>query len=157
MSTVIILTPIIIASWPAISAAVTAAAIGMGLAVREQVKDALKEEEEQKITNTVEVEIEDSQVLAQALASGKEIVLTRDDVTLKISRDERGSIKVCAEGLGKTKAQLENVAEEFVKKMTQCYVYNRTVTELKNKKFQMVNEEVAADGTIRIHVRRNEV
>jgi hypothetical protein len=155
MSTVIILTPIIIAAWPAIAAAVTAAAAGMGLAIKEQITDIVKEEQEEK-TNVVEVELEDSQILAQTLARGKEIVLTKDNVQLKISRDDRGSIKVCAEGLGQTKAQLQGMAEEFVKKMTQCYVYNRTVTELKNKKFQMVNEEVAQDGTIRIHVRRNE-
>jgi predicted glycoside hydrolase/deacetylase ChbG (UPF0249 family) len=141
MSTVIILAPIVVAAWPAIAAAVTAAAAGMGLAVKEQVAEAIKEQQETR-ANVVEVEIEDSQVLAQALARGKEIVLTKDQATLKVSRDDRGSIKVCA--------------DEFVKKMTQCYVYNRTVTELKNKKFQMVNEEVAKDGTIRIHVRRNE-
>jgi hypothetical protein len=155
MSTVIILAPIVVAAWPAIAAAVTAAAAGMGLAVREQIKDTASEEQQAKV-NAVEVEIEDSQVLAQALARGKEIILTKDQATLKISRDDRGSIKVCAEGLGYTKTQLEGMAEEFIKKMTQCYVYNRTVTELKNKKFQMVNEEVAKDGTIRIHVRRDE-
>jgi hypothetical protein len=155
MSTVIILAPIVVAAWPAIAAAVTAAAAGMGLAVKEQITNGAKEHQEAK-TNVVEVEIEDSQILAQALARGKEIVLTKEGIELKISRDDRGSIKVCAEGLGHTKAELENTAEEFVKKMTQCHVYNRTVTELKNKKFQMVNEEVTKDGTIRIHVRRNE-
>lgn len=155
MSTVIILTPVIIASWPAIAAAVTAAAAGMGLTAREAIKDSIRQEETAR-TTSVEVEIEDSQVLSQSLAAGKELILTKDGVELKISRDERGGVKVCAEGMGKTKAELENMAEEFVKKMTQCFVYHRTVTELKNKKFQMVNEEVAEDGTIRIHVRRNE-
>lgn len=155
MSTVIILTPVIIAAWPSIAAAVTAAAAGMGLAVREAVKDSIHQDE---IINTtaVEVDIEDSQVLSQSLAAGKELLLTKDGVELKLSRDLQGGLKVCAEGKGHSKAELEDMAETFVKKMTQCYVYNRTVTELKNKKFQMVNEEVAQDGTIRIHVRRNE-
>ena len=155
MSTIVVLAPVVVAAWPAIAAAVTAAAAGMGLMVREQVQDIVRQENQVK-TNAVEIELEDSQVLAQALARGQEIVLTKDQVTLKICRDDRGGIKVCAEGLGYTKAQLEQMAEEFVQKMTQCYVYNRTVTELKNKKFQMINEEVAKDGTIRIHVRRNE-
>jgi hypothetical protein len=155
MSTVIILTPVIIAAWPAIAAAVTAAAAGMGLAVKEAVKESIHEGDSVK-TTAVEVELEDSQILSQSLSRGKELVLTKDGIELKISRDERGSIKVCAEGLGRTKAELESTAEEFVRKMTQCYVYHRTVTELKNKKFQMVNEEVTEDGTIRIHVRRNE-
>jgi len=155
MSTVIILTPVIIAAWPAIAAAVTAAAAGMGLAVSEAVKESIHEKDSTK-TTAVEVELEDSQILSQSLSRGKELVLTKDGIALKISRDERGGIKVCAEGLGRTKAELESIAEEFVRKMTQCYVYHRTVTELKNKKFQMVNEEVTKDGTIRIHVRRNE-
>ena len=41
MSTVIILTPIIIGSWPVISAAVTAAAVGLGMNIKETVQEAL--------------------------------------------------------------------------------------------------------------------
>ena len=62
--------------------------------------------------------------------------------------------KVCAEGKGYTKAELEQVAEEFTQKVVQCFVYNRTMTELKNKEFQVVNEELMEDGTVRINVRR---
>jgi len=155
MGTVIILTPVVIAAWPAIAAAVTAAAVGMGLAVKESAAESVTEKQPET-TPAVEVEIEDSQILSQSLSRGKEMVLTKDGVELKISRDERGGIKVCAGGLGHTKAELEAIAEEFVKKTTQCYIYNRTVTELKSKKFQMVNEEVTEDGTIRIHVRHSE-
>lgn len=154
MSTVIILTPVIIGAWPAVAAAVTAAAAGLGLVVKEEIAEALNESHETVNQNAVEIELEDSQILAQALARGKTIVLTKDAIQLKISRDDRGSLKVCAEGLGHTKKELETMAEEFVRKMTQCYVYNRTVTELKNNQFQMVNQEVTQDGSIRIHVRR---
>lgn len=153
MSTIIILTPLIIGSWPTISAAVVAAAVGLGLNVTEKVKEELQESE---ATNeqVVEVELEGSEVLASQLASGKEMVLTKDGITLRVSRDERGQCKVCAEGTGYGKAELKQFAEEFTQKLTQCFVYHRTVTELKNKNFQMVNEEVTEDGTIRVHVRR---
>ena len=80
--------------------------------------------------------------------------MTKDGVTLKVTRDARGQCKVCAEGIGHSKAELKRTAEEFTQKLTQCFVYHRTVSELKNKNFQMVNEEVAEDGTIRVHVRR---
>ena len=43
--------------------------------------------------------------------------------------------------MGKTKAELKMIAEEFTEKMTQSFVYNRVVSELKNKDFQVVNEQ----------------
>jgi hypothetical protein len=153
MSTVIILTPVIIGSWPVIAAAATAAAAGLGLNVREKIKEALQEEQVDT-HQSVEMELENSEVLASQVASGKELVLTKDGMILKITRDERGHCKVCVEGAGYSKTELKRMAEEFTQKLTQCFVYHRTVSELKNKNFQMVNEEVAEDGTIRVHVRR---
>lgn len=153
MSTVIILTPVIIGSWPVITAAVTAAAAGLGMTVNEALKEACQEN--QVDTNqAVEVELENSEVLASQVASGKELVLAKDGITLKVTRDARGRCKVCAEGTGYSKGELKRLAEEFTQKVTQCFVYHRTISELKNKNFQMVNEEVAEDGSIRVHVRR---
>lgn len=153
MSTIIILTPIIIGSWPAISAAVMAAAVGLGLNLKEQVQEELQATD---VTNeqVVEVELESSEILGSQIASGKEMVLTKDGITLRVTRDERGQCKICAEGKGYNKVELKLFAEEFAQKVTQCFVYHRTVTELKNKDFQMINEEVTEDGTIRVHVRR---
>lgn len=153
MSTIIILTPIIIGSWPAISAAVVAAAAGLGLNVKEAIREACQETvvSDQQV---VEMELEGSQVLASQVASGKEMVLTKEGITLRISRDARGKCRICAEGKGYSKTELKRFAEEFTQKLTQCFVYNRTVTELKSKNFQMINEEITEDGTIRVHVRR---
>ena len=153
MSTVIILAPVIIGSWPVIAAAATAAAAGLGLTAKESLREACQENEVDT-NQTVEVELENSEILASQVASGKELVMTKDGVTLKVTRDARGQCKVCAEGTGHSKAELKRTAEEFTQKLTQCFVYHRTVSELKNKNFQMINEEVAEDGTIRVHVRR---
>lgn len=150
MSTVIILTPIIVASWPTITAAVAAAAVGLGLTVKEEIQN----EVEVEVENQVEVEMENSEVVAKSMAVGKELVLTKGEITIRVRRDERGQCHVCAEGKGHTKAELKQIAEEFVQKLTQCYAYHLTVSELKNKEFQMVNEEVTEDGSIRLHVRR---
>jgi hypothetical protein len=154
MSTVIILTPVIIGSWPLITAAVTAAAAGLGLTVKQAVDEELQENAVQNTNQAVEVELENSEVLASQVATGKTMVLTKDDITIKVTRDARGRCKVCAEGTGYSKAELKQLAEEFTQKLTQCFVYHRTVSELKIKNFQMVNEEVEKDGTIRVHVRR---
>jgi alpha-D-ribose 1-methylphosphonate 5-triphosphate synthase subunit PhnG len=88
------------------------------------------------------------------MAIDKEIVLVKGDIELRVSKDERGRCVVCAKGRGHTKAELKAIAEQFMQKMTQCFVYNRVATELKNKGFQMVNEEVMEDQSIRINVRR---
>ncbi len=153
MSTVLILTPVIIGSWPAITAAVAGAAAALGLAVTHSAKESV-EQANAEVEQSVEVELAQSQVLAQSMATGKEIVLTKDNVELRVSRDQRGRCVVCAKGLGYSKAELKQMAEEFTQKLTQCFTYNRVVSELKNKNFQIVNEEVTENESVRINVRR---
>ncbi len=153
MSTVLILTPVIIASWPAITAAVAGAAAALGLAVTHSVKESV-EQANAEVEQSVQVELAQSQVLAQSMATGKEIVLTKDNVELRVSRDQRGRCVVCAKGLGYSKAELKQFAEEFTQKLTQFFTYNRVVSELNNKNFQIVNEEVTDDESVRINFRR---
>lgn len=152
MSTVLILTPIIIGSWPLITAAAVGAAAALGLTAAETVKESVKESLEE-VQQEVEVELENSEVLAENLATGKEIVLNKGNIEIRISRDERGRCTVCAKGKGHTKAELKQIAKEFSQKMTQCFIYNRVKTELKNKNFHVVNEEVMEDNAVRINVR----
>jgi flagellar basal body-associated protein FliL len=153
MSAVIFLTPVIIAGWPTIVAAVAGAATALGLVVKQSVEQEVAQQE-QSAEQQVEVELENSEVIAQNLAKEKEMVLVKGDLEIRVNRDERGRCKVCVKGKGKTKAELKQIAEQFSQKMTQCFVYNRVATELKNKGFQMVNEEVMEDQSIRIQVRR---
>jgi len=153
MSAVVILTPIVISSWPAITAAVAGAAAGLGMMVKETVKEAV-EETEVNVEQSVEVELADSEVLAENLATSKEVVLTKADMEIRVGRDERGRCTVCAAGKGRSKAELKQIAEDFAQKMTQCFVYNRVMSEVKSRNFQVVNEDVMEDECVRIHVRR---
>ncbi len=152
MGVVLVLTPVIIGSWPAITAAVAGAAAAMGLVAKGQIQDELKETQAAKVTR-VEMELENSQVVAENLAAGKEMVFTKGAIQIHVTRDERGRCRICAEGKGFAEAELKQVAEEFSGKVTQAFIYNRVKTELKNKGFQVVNEEVTEDQTVRIHVR----
>lgn len=153
MGAVLILTPIIIGSWPAIAAAAAGAATALGLAVKESVQEALQETEV-NVEQSVEVELAENEVLAKNLATGKEIVFTKGTVELRVHRDERGRCSVCAKGAGHTKVELKQMAEQFSQRLTQCFVYNRVKSELKGRNFQVVNEEVMEDESVRIHVRR---
>lgn len=155
MSTVLILTPIIIGSWPAITAAVAGAAVAMGLAAKETVEEMVEVENEVENEQHVEVELEQSQVLSQSMKTGQEIVLTsQEGIEIRVGRDARGQCIVCAKGHGFSKTQLKKVAEEFTEKLTQSFVYNRVVSELKDKNFQVIDEEIMEDESVRIHVRR---
>ena len=153
MSAVLILTPVIIASWPAITAAVAGAAGAMGLLMSESAKTIVKEDQAQN-ENDVEVELEGSEVLAGNVASGQEIVLTKGTIELRVKRDARGRCSVCAKGKGHSETELKQIAEQFTQKLTQCFIYDKVVKELKAKDFQVINEEVDDEENIRIHVRR---
>ena len=153
MSAILVLTPIVIGSWPVITAAVAGAAAAMGLVVSETVKETVKESQS-NVEQNVEFELSDSKVLVESMTTDQEIVLTKGTIELRVKRDERGRCVVCAKGLGHSEAELKQVAQEFTQKLTQCFVYDKVVRELKNKEFQVVNEEVMEDESIHIHVRR---
>ena len=144
MSTVIVVTPLIIAAWPAISAAVTAAIGTMGFAQVAGGRGVAG-------TNRAEIEVEDSEILEGA--GGESLVVERDGIRATFSRDVRGALKVCMEGDGVAKSELRRIGQELLDRVTQQYVYHRVVSELKQKNMAIVDEEVDADRTIRIRVR----
>jgi hypothetical protein len=150
VSTVIVIAPLIIASWPAITAAVTAAVGTMGFA-------AARSCETQAGTistrNREEIEVEESEILEQAAGSGQQIVVEREGVRATFRRDARGALRVCMEGDQLSKAELRRLGEEMIGRVTQQYVYHRVITEMKNRNMAIVDEEVAADQTVRIRVR----
>jgi ABC-type transporter MlaC component len=151
MGVTLILAPVVIASWPAISAAVVGAAAAMGMVAKESVKESVKNEQTE--SERIEIAVSDQAVI-QNIRFEQQMTITKGSITLTIKRDIRGRCVVCAEGRGHTKAQLKQMAEEFSQKLTQCFVYNKVVTELKAKGFGIVNEETMNDASIRIHVRQ---
>jgi len=157
MSTVIVLAPVIIGSWPTITAAVAGAATALGLvaasSAKEEVKAAAAAEAHAEV-NQAEVVLAEDQEVAKNLAHEEEMVLTKGAVTVRVRRDARGRCTVCAEAAGHTKAQLKAIAQEFTQHLTRSFVYNRVMSEVKARGFQVVNEEQTADETVRIHLRR---
>lgn len=150
MSTVLVITPIVIASWPAITAAVTAAVGTLGFAA---LREAEADQQRGSETNRAEIEVEDSEVLQDAGGSGEEIVVERDGIVARFSRDARGALRVCVEGHGHSKSELKRIGEELVGRVTQQYVYHRVVTELKQRNMAIVDEQVEEDRTVKIRVR----
>ncbi len=150
MSAVIVVTPLIIASWPAITAAVTAALGTMGYAVA---TSGSQVQRRGQTKTRAEIEVTDSEILEEAGATGEEMVVVKDNIRAVLNRDARGALKVCLEGEGLSKAQLRQLGEDLIGRVTQQYVYHKLITEMQQRNMQVVDEEVTEDRTIRIRVR----
>ena len=150
MSTVVILTPVIIANWPMITAAVTAAVGTMGFALA---RSAESQTQLAGTTTREEIEVEDAEILQQAAGTDEELVVEREGVRAIFRRDARGALRVCMEGEAYSKAELRRIGEELVGRVTQQYVYHRVVSELKARKMTIVDEEVTEDRSVKIRVR----
>jgi hypothetical protein len=151
MSTVMVITPIIIANWPAITAAVTAAVATMGFAAAQEAHAS--DRSRTSTSNREEIEVDDSEILQAAAGTAEELVVERDGVRATFSRDARGALKLCLEGGGLSKSQLKKLGEELVGRVTQQYAYHRIVTELKERNMTIVDEQVTQDQTVKIRVR----
>lgn len=153
MSSVVVLTPLVIASWPVISAAVTAAVASMGFNVAQAAASATPEYERPAAATRqrVEMELDESEILAES--RDEKIVVERDGIRATFSRDARGALKLCMEGESVSKSELKRIGEELVNRVTQQFVYHRVVTELKQRGMTIVDEQVSADRTVKIRVR----
>ncbi len=148
MSAVIVLTPIVVASWPAIAAAVAGAAASMGFSV---CGDQLHEDRQER-KKTVETELDHSEILADGLSPGEKIVIQRDDVTIEFGRDERGRCTVCVTGSNLSKSALRKIGEDVAGRVTQQFAYHKLVSELKKRDYTVHHEEVLKDQSIRLRV-----
>ena len=94
MSTVMVVAPLVIANWSAISAAVVGAVGIMGFST---VNEAVAASRQVRQPNRAEIELEESEILDGTGGSGEEIVVERGDVRAIFTRDARGALKVCVE------------------------------------------------------------
>jgi hypothetical protein len=153
MSCVCILTPVVIAAWPAFSAAVVAAANSLGYVLVEETVKQHQKVHAQNETNQVHLEIANSEVVTGQLGRDQQICATRGNVTVKFSRDARGSASVCVSGAGHTDEELRALGEELSQRVVQRYIYQRLLDEMRARQYVVVEEEVDANQAIRLKVR----
>ncbi len=147
MSVIIAITPILIsAAWPLVAAAAAAALSEYGY--RETESAPLAE------TTCVEVALEKNAELAAAVGRGESKTFVNGDMTVALRRDGRGNLSLRIDGKGKSARELEALGREMVGRIVQQYAYQRITAEMGNKGYGTVNEEKAADGTIRLTLRR---
>ncbi|HEY1718688.1 MAG TPA: DUF1257 domain-containing protein [Verrucomicrobiae bacterium] len=153
MSCVCILTPVVIAAWPAFSAAVVAASASLGYQIATEAADLTKNAVAEKSSNKVQLEIENSEVVTNQLGREQRIAVTRDGVTITFSRDARGKAALCVTGNGHSNDELRAMGEEMSQCVVQKYVYQKLMDEMRAKGFNVVEEETNQDRSIRLKVR----
>lgn len=154
MSAVCILAPVVIAAWPAFSAAVVAAATSLGYVVAEDtVKKMSAGTVEPQTTTRVTLEIPNSEVVTGQLGRDQHISVTRQGVTVTFSRDERGKAALCVIGEGFSDAELQARGEELSQRVVQQYVYQRLMQEFQARQFSVIEETTELNQSIRLKVR----
>lgn len=153
MSCVCILTPVVIAAWPAFSAAVAAAATSLGYSIVEEVRQSQEQQVAEVGERKVSLEIEQSEIVTNQLGRDQQIKVTRAGVTVTFSRDARGKAAICVTGPGYSDEELRAMGEELSQRVVQKYVYQRITDEMKARQFTVVEEEVDENNAIRMKVR----
>lgn len=152
MGAVIVITPLIIANWPVITAAVTAAIGSLGFTVASAATENADLKLNQNTKTRAEIDVEESEILAESVGA-EEMTVVKDDVRITFSRDARGALKLHIEGHNHSKADLKQIGEELLGRVTQQYAYHRIVSELRERNMTIVEEHVNADNSVKIRVR----
>jgi hypothetical protein len=153
MSCVCILTPVVIAAWPAFSAAVMAAATSLGYTLVDEQQRANDSRSTAKPDNRVDLEVPHSELVMDTLQRDQHISVTRDGVTVTFARDARGKASLCVTGEGHSEAELKARGEELSQRLVQKYVYQRLMQEMRARQFVVVEEETDENQAIRLKVR----
>jgi hypothetical protein len=152
MGAVFVLAPVVIAAWPAFSAAVLAAASSLGYQVAaEAAKEGRKQAPKQ--ATDVKLEIPRSEVVTDQLGRDQRISVTREGVTVTFSRDARGQASLHVSGSGHTEAALRALGEEMSQAVVQQYVYQKLVDQMRQRGFVVAEEETTAERAIHLKVR----
>ena len=153
MSAVCILAPVVIAGWPAFSAAVMAAATSLGYSIASEAAQPIGTAAEKEQTGKVSLEIARSEVVTSQLGRDQRMSVTREGVTVTFSRDARGKAALCVTGSGQDDATLRALGEELSRAVVQQYVYQKLMDEMRSRGFVVVEQETNEDRSIRLKVR----
>jgi len=91
--------------------------------------------------------------VTESMRRGERIAIEKGDVTVTFGVDERGRCTACVSGYNHSDAQLRAIGEEVAGRVVQQFAYNRILTELRDRHYQLVDEEVLRDGSVQLRVR----
>jgi hypothetical protein len=144
---------VVIAAWPAFSAAVVAAATSLGYHVASEAAKQGRLAAAPKQTGAVNLEIARSEVVTNQLGRDQRISVTREGITVTFSRDARGKATLCVTGQNQAAETLRRLGEELSQSVVQQYVYQKITDEMRARGFVVVEEETTQDRAIHLKVR----
>ena len=153
MSAVAIIAPIVVSSWPAISAAVASAAVSLGFSVAPEVAQEGLSQDLRPGSNKVTLDVPNCSAVTGTLGRDQRIRLARDGVQVEFSRDARGRDSVCVTGEGLSEEQLRAIGDEVAGRTVQHYVLAKLKSEMAGKGMDLVEETVDENRSIRLRVR----
>jgi hypothetical protein len=151
MGATLILVPVVVAAWPAFSAAVVAAATSLGYHIAAEAKQEAARAP--KTNKAVNLEIARSEVVTNQIGRDQRLTVSREGITITFSRDSRGKASLSVTGQGQDAETLRALGEELSQAVVQKYVYQKITDEMRARGFVLVEEETTADRAIHLKVR----
>jgi hypothetical protein len=150
MGAVLLLTPVVIAAWPAFATAVVSAAASLGYAAAE---GRLNDEGTARKTTGIEIEVPNSEVVTGSLGRDEKIAVARDGVTIVFRRDERGKASLTVTGEDRSHEELRALGEAMSQRVVRDYVHQQILSEIRARGFNLVEESVDQNDSIHLTVR----
>jgi len=139
------------ASWPILSAVISAAATAAGFRALKTASAKETAAEASKAT-TESVELELAAARVKDLDAMDSMTMTDGSVVATFYQDELGQCKLHVEG-NKSQQELIETGRTLLQRVRQQLAYHRVVEEMKQRGYTIVEEQVAADQSIRLKVR----
>lgn len=150
MSVVVIITPIIVGGWPIFSALASAAATRLGFKLQESSRCLTDIDKEKEIV----INDDTSTIIEDALRTEEELTFTKEGITVICKKDVHDNFTICARGKNKSDHELSRIGQSFLNKVKQQYAYQRVMEEMKNRGFNVIQEENEGQR-IKIVMRRH--
>lgn len=153
MSGVVIIAPIVATvAWPILCSAAAAVMGNIGFsAVNAGVNSETEVTTDSK--TRVELDLANNEEVSATLRRGERLVFAKDGLSVVFSRDLRGQLKICVEGHGYSKNDLELFGREIAGRVVQQYAYQRIIQEMAAKHLSIVDQSVDDQDTIHIKLR----
>lgn len=160
MSTILVLAPIIAGSWPVYASLVTGVAVSMGYSVLKENSELnassdCRADAQEEIAE--EIGIESTHKIVSTMKDGDSLKFGGPRYVLTFIKDPRGMCKCrveCAKGVHASKEELKREAQKVINKVTQTYVYNKLKSELTQKGYNIISDDVSQESGIKVTVRK---
>ncbi len=158
---IIVITPIIGWSWPALLPIISAAAGYVGFVKFTStdnsawLKGKIAKEIESLRTVTIPLDEILTDVVSEEIGREERLDFRKEDIVLTFRKDIHGKFFIEVTGARtKTARELRQIGDEFARELIQLFAHNRIARELDRRGVQVVEETTNEDGAIVLRIRK---